>query len=310
MSLKQKEEITIWAFKDGKKGHENQIDALIHELKLRKKVHVSEIDCSRGLKNWPKNFKKSPDILIGAGNKTHHFMLQVKNKLKAPKTIVLMRPSFKPTQLFNIAIVPEMDRYILYTPKNVLRTKGVLCRYYKIKPAPGTGIIVIGGNSKHYSFSKKLISYQLKMVLEKFSDIQWKVTTSPRSPNFDIPEHTGNAEFFNWKDVDKGWLTNAMSNSEYAIVTPDSVSSVYEALSTNSKTIVFQLDLHHNQHGQINTKVTKNIDLLKNNQEVGYVNVLRNGIFGKMQGIKINLPKERVPLEESKRVVDLLMDML
>ena len=39
MSLKQKEEITIWAFKDVKKGHENQIDALIHELKLRKKVY-------------------------------------------------------------------------------------------------------------------------------------------------------------------------------------------------------------------------------------------------------------------------------
>ena len=44
MSLKQKEEITIWAFKDGKKGHEKQVEALISELSLYKKInlHASE----------------------------------------------------------------------------------------------------------------------------------------------------------------------------------------------------------------------------------------------------------------------------
>ena len=99
-------------------------------------------------------------------------------------------------------------------------------------------------------------------ILEKFPDIHWKVTTSPRSPNFDIPKNDGNAEFFNWKNVQQDWLSNEMSTSEYTIVTPDSVSSVYEALSTNSKTIVFQLNLHQNQHGQVKTKVTKNIDQL------------------------------------------------
>ena len=82
MSLKQKEEITIWAFKDGKKGHEKQIEALIYEFSTRTKVQVVEIDCSTNFKNWPQNFKDYPDILIGAGNKTHHFMLQVKDHLK------------------------------------------------------------------------------------------------------------------------------------------------------------------------------------------------------------------------------------
>ena len=235
-------------------------------------------------------------------------MLQVKDHLKSPKTIVLMRPSFKPTQLFDFAIVPDMDKYIFYTPKNVLWTKGVLCKHYDKKPISGTGIIVIGGRSRHYSFSKKLISYQLKMILEEFPDIHWKVTTSPRSPNFDIPKHDGNAEFFNWKNVQQDWLSNEMSTSEYTIVTPDSVSSVYEALSTNSKTIVFQLNLHQNQHGQVKTKVTKNIDKLKKSQEIGYLDVIRKGVFGRMEDIKINLPKKSIPLKESRRVVDLLMD--
>ena len=44
MSLKQKEEITIWAFKDGKKGHEKQVEALISELSLYKKINLHEFE--------------------------------------------------------------------------------------------------------------------------------------------------------------------------------------------------------------------------------------------------------------------------
>ena len=42
MSLKHKEEITIWAFKDGKKGHEKQVDALITEFSSIKNVNLFE----------------------------------------------------------------------------------------------------------------------------------------------------------------------------------------------------------------------------------------------------------------------------
>ena len=57
MSLKQKEEITIWAFKDGKKGHEKQIDALISELSLFKEIKVFEFNA------WEKH-DSNPDIII------------------------------------------------------------------------------------------------------------------------------------------------------------------------------------------------------------------------------------------------------
>ena len=57
MSLKQTEEITIWAFKDGKKGHEKQIDALISELSLFKEIKVFEFNA------WEKH-DSNPDIII------------------------------------------------------------------------------------------------------------------------------------------------------------------------------------------------------------------------------------------------------
>ena len=57
MSLKQTEEITIWAFKDGKKGHEKQIDALISELSLFKEIKVFEFNA------WEKH-DSNPDLSL------------------------------------------------------------------------------------------------------------------------------------------------------------------------------------------------------------------------------------------------------
>ena len=58
MSIKQKEEITIWAFKDGKKGHEKQVEALISEIGLFKKIDLHQFT------SW-ENHNSVPDIIIG-----------------------------------------------------------------------------------------------------------------------------------------------------------------------------------------------------------------------------------------------------
>ena len=85
----------LW-IKDGKKGHEKQIEALIYEFSTRTKVQVVEIDCSTNFKNWPQNFKDYPDILIGAGNKTYPLLLDTKKYQKNnTKTVAVLTPSFK-----------------------------------------------------------------------------------------------------------------------------------------------------------------------------------------------------------------------
>ena len=67
MSIKQKEEITIWAFKDGKKGHEKQLEALISELREHKKIKLHNfIDYQ--------DHNSTPDIILGAGNNSHKHM--------------------------------------------------------------------------------------------------------------------------------------------------------------------------------------------------------------------------------------------
>ena len=158
MSLKQKELINIWVFKDGKKGHEKQIDALVDELRKSNKISLLTVDChesnpvssffsyikgvpskeiDEATDNWVMEgfditsgmtpFGNYPDLLIGAGSKTHYQLLLAKKLSPNSKSIVLMKPSFKPTQLFDIAVVPHLDKFYLRTPEMSLQQRG----YYR-----------------------------------------------------------------------------------------------------------------------------------------------------------------------------------
>ena len=142
-----------------------------------------------------------------------------------------MKPSLRPTQWFDIAIVPNMDTYYFGKPNNVITTEGVLSKYSSMKPKPKTGLIIIGGKSRHFLFRKKVVAQQIEWILnDLYKDYHWKITTSPRSPNLDMPKHPGNAEFFSWRDTDDNWLTNQMQQSEITFITPESVSVLYLSL--------------------------------------------------------------------------------
>jgi len=151
------------------------------------------------------------------------------------------------------------------------------------------------------------------MILnDLYKDYHWKITTSPRSPDLDMPKHPGNAEFFSWKDTDDNWLTNQMQQSEITFITPESVSVLYEALSTNTKVYVFDHELHTDgQHGtQRQTKVTKNIAALKKQSKVGYIDTKRHLFSRSVKSADLHHPINQEPLSESKRVVQILLQRL
>ena len=80
MSIKQKEEITIWAFKDGKKGHEKQIEALISEFKKHKRIKLHNF-------TEYQDHDSIPDIILGAGNNSHKHMLIAKKDIEMQKQL-------------------------------------------------------------------------------------------------------------------------------------------------------------------------------------------------------------------------------
>ena len=304
MSLKHKEEITIWAFKDGKKGHEKQIDALITEFSSIKNVNLFEFSTC-------KIHESRPDLIIGAGNSTHKHILTAKKEHPSAKSIVLMKPSLRPTQWFDIAIVPDMDRFYLHKPRNVISTKGVLSKYSNLQTIPNTGLIVIGGKSRHYHFRKRVVNHQIEYLLnEAFKNFRWKITTSPRSPNLDIPKHSSNAEFYSWKNTSENWMSDEISKSEITFLTPESVSVLYEGLSTNTKVYVFNHEQHTDgQHGtRRDTKVTKNIDRLKKEGSIGYIKTKRFLLSRNIKDIELVNPQFNTQLREVKRVVNEILN--
>ncbi|MDA7757762.1 mitochondrial fission ELM1 family protein [Opitutales bacterium] len=265
--------VTIWRFIDGKPGHEKQSLGLVlalaklqdvncHEIKVGDSGFKNLLDYCLGRSKQGIDFPK-PDLLVGAGHLTHLPMLAAK-RAYGGKSIVLMKPSL-PYFLFDLCLVPEHDN----PPEraNIIPTIGALNPLGldgHVKKIPSSHLILIGGPSPHYLWDNNLIIDQVEQIVKKRqkSIQQWVLTTSPRTPK----EFTENLrerkltdlKIYHFKDTKPGWVEEILLASEYAWVTPDSISMVYEALSANCKVGVLEL-----QESSKNDKVARNISLLK-----------------------------------------------
>ena len=205
------------------------------------------------------------------------------------------------------------DNLVSADPLKFIDTKSYPTRVKDAKKK--TGLIIIGGKSRHYHFRPKVLMKQIEWILnDLYNDYQWKITTSPRSPDLKMPKHLGNAEFFNWKDTSDEWLTTEIKKSEITFLTPESVSILYEALSTNSNVYVFHHELHRD-HGTEGaplrkTKVTKNIELLKKSKDIGFIDTKRYLFSRDIKSADICHPKKNKPLSEVKDVVNKLFKIL
>ena len=150
MSLKQKEEITIWAFKDGKKGHEKQVEALISELSLYRKINLFEFEM------W-ESHTSVPDLIIGAGHKTYSYILDIKkSQKKSCKTVAILTPTFKKDH-FDLICAPSHDQNKYTNPKNVIFYEGSLAKVSLNEPDENVILVAVGGKNKHYHFDEDSI---------------------------------------------------------------------------------------------------------------------------------------------------------
>jgi mitochondrial fission protein ELM1 len=263
----------IWRLIDGKPGHEKQSLGLVLALSKLKKVTYDDIEVRHSVPTqiieflmgrFPlgKKFKK-PNLIIGVGHRTHFSILAAK-RAYGGKSIVLMKPSLS-YFLFDLCLVPEHDN----PPKraNIISTIGALNPLGLDglpKKIPSSHLILIGGPSPHYLWDNNFIIEQIEEIVKKEqkSIQQWILTTSPRTPKEFIEDlrerKLSDLKIYHYKDTKPGWVEEMLLASEYALVTPDSISMVYEALSANCKVAVLEL-----LESTKNDKVARNISLLK-----------------------------------------------
>ena len=186
---------------------------------------------------------KKPDLLIGAGHKTHLYILYSK-LMFGGKSVLLMKPSL-PIKWFDLSIIPEHD--VEKINNSIFISKGPLVKfthkYYK--KIRGQNLILIGGESKHYEWDSIKIINQLKEIIENNPKESFILTSSRRTPkNFisKIPKQLKfNMKIFLYHETNESWMNRSLSESSYIWVTEDSYSMIYESLNSRAKVGVLKL---------------------------------------------------------------------
>ncbi len=227
---------------DGKPGHENQslglADAIaritpseLHRISLadiRGRIACIRSAVQTGVSLPP------PDLIISAGHATHVSLLLLSRKFKAP-SILLMRPSL-PMQLFDLCITPEHDFKIGYQRKKLILTRGALNR---VPPSEvsvrNNRMILIGGPSKIHGWDSESLLAALEQIT---ATGDWQLTDSRRTPSGFTAEmrlRLPHVQIFPHEKTSPTWLPEKLAAAEEVWVTEDSVSMVYEALSSGAK---------------------------------------------------------------------------
>ena len=238
-------DLLVWQIADGKPGHEKQSQALlealaeIHPFRLRKissSYLVSIVNCLR--RSYHPN--ERPDLIIGAGHKTHTYLLLARFMLGS-RSVVLMRPTL-PASWFDMAFIPEHDRSRSFG--NVVRTRGVLTAVNARDKDEGMGLILVGGESRHFLWNSESVADVVSRIVSSNPTIDWQICNSRRTPrDFSacLPLALRSA-YRDWKQESEDFLVNAMASASQIWVTSDSVSMLYESLTSGARVGVIYLD--------------------------------------------------------------------
>lgn len=262
MNIRDKNELHVVVVVDGRPGHEKQSLGIVQALAKRMTVSITSVDVSkRGFLSQLQSYIKllvgwkmsdtaglpvKADLVIGTGTRTHTTVLLLKKFFRIP-AVTCMTPGVHLRNYFDICFVPEHD--------------GVALRqnYFSTYGAPNTntdkgmhsakkGLILVGGedDKSHVWESGKIIE-NISQVVAKEKDIDWVISSSPRTPRStvcdikDKIEQFSNCTFFDFKDTPKGWVEDQYDMCQTVWVTTDSISMLYEALSSGCFVNVFPM---------------------------------------------------------------------
>lgn len=289
----------IWVITDGRLGHLNQLRGLLDRLQDKAEVELHWLDLTKqnfsfkGRGHLMSQFETQhkPDWILAAGSKTHLPMLWCK-WVTGAKAFLLMRP-WLPLGLFDAICMPFHDS----PPErdSVLGTFGVINhivpRYERRNEHQG--LILLGGINKHFSWDNDAVLGQLKHIAVASTDIEWLVSDSPRTP-IDLLDALAelalvNIKILPYSETGSGWLPKILSQVGQVWVSCDSVSMVYESVSSGAPTGLIDLAPLRE------SRVTKSMAQLATS---GLATAYANADLSK------KLPPAARPLWEADRVAD------
>ena len=234
--------LILWLLGDGKPGHENQslglADALARRIPCQ--IHRISIAGNRGPLSRMKAAMQGasglpmPDLILAAGHATHPALLWLARKNRA-MSVVLMRPSL-PLNWFDLCIAPAHDFPSPPRRENVIVTQGALNRVAPpTKGERGGRVILIGGPSSSHGWDGDTL---LDNLAEITASGAWQLTDSRRTPygfTDEIKKRLPTIGLFHHQQTSPDWLPANLAAASEVWVTEDSVSMIYEALSSGAR---------------------------------------------------------------------------
>ena len=185
-----------------------------------------------------------PDLIVGAGHKTHLPMLATR-RAYGGKIVLLMKPTL-PVRFFDLCIIPHHDAPP--NRSNIIVSDGVISPIAENhNHDDGFGLILIGGPSKHFEWSDDQVVEQIiNLTLDPSNQgIQWHVTTSRRTPLSTLnklrSKEIDKMHFFPFESTQKDWVGIELKKCGQAWVTQDSASMIYEAVNSGTKVGLLEL---------------------------------------------------------------------
>jgi mitochondrial fission protein ELM1 len=233
--------LTIWRISDGKPGHDNQSLGLAEAVLRRVSggVHGISLAESGGFFARLRSAVEAaaalpaPDLILAAGHATHPALLWLARRHRA-KSVVLMKPSL-PLSWFDLCIAPEHDFPAGCGRPNLMLTRGALNR---VTPGDGerTGkLILLGGPSKTHGWDGAAMLAMLAQATDRGG---WELTDSRRTPEgflAQIREKLPGISAISHKQTPPGWVPEKLRAAKEVWVTEDSVSMIYEALTSGAR---------------------------------------------------------------------------
>jgi mitochondrial fission protein ELM1 len=280
----------LW-IKDGKKGHEKQVQALLEELSKTIDINIYEEDYHiSSLKRFFDIFHHSTsyvfkkydscniiksynqneiNLVIGAGSNIHTRLLLLKKFLKDiyNKDIIaisVLTPSLFKNE-FNFICAPNHDEIKLSNIKNTIYFEGSLAKVSIQEPDDSIGLIGLGGINNHFIFNEDDLIKQIEYILSLYPNKDWYLFSSRRTSDLMIDKTKTLTDSFSNLIVAHENFDEIIKRASIKFITQDSMNMVYESLSTKGQTFVFNMK-YKNEN-----KITKQIKKLIENKQIGYI---------------------------------------
>ena len=275
--------MVIYIISDEKKGHLSQTRGLagallksaqekqptsqhsVHEISIVGKTWFSRLFYKGKDLDLPE-----PSLILCAGHSTHLAAISLARHKKCP-IIVCMKPSL-PLSMFDLCVLPRHDIPEGKSPEaNVFLTNGAI---NNIKPQPEVEkketLILIGGPSKEFDWDAETVLNQLTTIV-RHSTNNIVLTTSRRTPKDFVKDVTAACPSIRVDPVETtgpNWVAEHLASAKEVWVTQDSVSMVFESLSSGAPVGLIEMKRKRSKKEGKISRVSRGLNMLAQDGDV------------------------------------------